>query len=71
MVDLNVFKKDVKEWIKVHPEGTLTELRDYCEDQIPSAQFAAYEWLVDQTVGWYKHILDRREIPDDEYDLVD
>ena len=71
MVDLNVFKKSVKDWIKVNPQGTLVDLRDYCEDQIPPAQFAAYEWLVDQTVGWYKHILDRREITDDQLELVD
>ena len=71
MVDLNAFKKQVKVWIKANPEGTIHDLRDYCEEMIPSHQFAAYEWLIDQTVGWYKHILDHREVTDDQLQIVD
>ncbi|MBQ47450.1 MAG: hypothetical protein CMP10_08260 [Zetaproteobacteria bacterium] len=62
MFDFNQFKKSVKVWIKDHPSGTVTELRDYCEEQIPVSQFAANEWLVDQTLSWYRHILNQREI---------
>ena len=71
MVDLNTFKKDVKGWIKENPEGTLLDLRDYCEDLIPANQFTAYSWLVEQTVGWYKHILNHREISDEQLEFVD
>ncbi|NRA64110.1 MAG: hypothetical protein HRU19_06470 [Pseudobacteriovorax sp.] len=71
MVDLNVFKKNVKDWIREHPEGTLQDLRDFCEDSIPAAQYTSYEWLVDQTVGWYKHILTHREISDEQLQVVD
>ena len=62
MLDYNQFKKTVKEWIKENPEGTTVDLRDFCEDQIPPAQFAANEWLIDQTVAWYRHILNHREL---------
>lgn len=71
MFDLNGFKKDVKSWIRQNPDGSLVDLRDYCEDQIPPSQFTAYSWLVEQTVGWYKHILDHREITAEQLEVVD
>lgn len=71
MVDLNSYKKQVKVWIKANPSGTIHDLRDYCEEMIPVHQFAAYGWLVDQTVGWYKHILDHREVSETLIEEVD
>ena len=71
MVDLNTFKKQVKTWIRENPDGALVDLRDYCEDLIPPSQFTAYSWLVDQTVGWYKHILDHREVTEEQLEVVD
>lgn len=62
MFDANKFKRQVKEWIRENPEGDLAEFQDFCEDQVPPAQFASYQWLVDQTVDWYKHILAHREV---------
>lgn len=71
MLDLNMFKKQVKSWIRQNPEGSLLELRDYCEEMIPSSQFTAYSWLIDQTVGWYKHILDHREVNEEQLEVID
>ena len=61
MFDANKFKQSVKAWIRENPDGTVAEIIDFCEDQIPPAQYASYQWLVDQTVDWYKHILAHRE----------
>jgi hypothetical protein len=61
MFDANTFKKAVKEWIRANPTGTVNDILDYCEEQIPPAQYASYEWLVNQTIDWYKHILTHRE----------
>ena len=61
MFDFNEFKRSVKIWIKENPEGTASELRDYCEDKIPANQYPANEWVVEQTVSWYKHILAQRD----------
>jgi hypothetical protein len=75
MVDMNRFKALVKQWIKDHPAGTTSDLRDYCEEQIPAHQFTSCNWLIDQTVDWYKHILHNREhqhvLSDDSWDEVD
>lgn len=71
MLDLNMFKKNVKNWIKENPDGSLAELRDYCEDLIPPSQFMAYSWLVDQTMGWYKHIVDHRKVEEEQLQIVD
>lgn len=60
--DFNSFKKFVKQWIREHPEGTLQDLRDFCEELIPPHQFSANEWVVDQTVSWYRHVLDHRDL---------
>ena len=59
--DPNSFKKNVKEWIRQNPDGTLNELVDYCEEQVPPALFAANQWLIEQTKSWYRHILDSRK----------
>ena len=67
MFDANTFKKSVKEWIRAHPGGSLLDLQDFCEEQIPPAQYAANKWLVDHTLSWYRHILSHRE-GTDEYD---
>lgn len=69
MFDFNHFKRSVKEWIKNNPTGTVQELRDFCEDSIPTPHYAANEWVVEQTVSWYRHILAHREYaPEDEED---
>lgn len=69
MFDANVFKRAVKEWIKSHPEGTEADLVDFCEEQIPPAQYARHEWLVEHTISWYRHILAQRRQEPDEDDL--
>jgi len=59
--DSNAFKKAAKDWIRENPDGALQDFTDFCEEQIPSTQFAAYGWLLEQTVSWYRHILARRD----------
>lgn len=61
MFDFNEFKRSVKEWIRTHPAGTTQELRDFCEDHIPANSYTANEWVVEQTISWYRHILAQRE----------
>lgn len=61
MFDSNKFKRAVKEWMAEHPEGTENELIDFCEELIPPQQFAVHQWLIDQTVSWYRHVLVSRE----------
>ena len=61
MMEINQFKKEVKEWIQTNPDGTLEALADYCEELIPPAQFASYQWLVTQTLSWYEQILKDRK----------
>ncbi len=62
MFDINGFKKKVKAWVLDHPEGDVAELIDFCEEQIPPAQFAANKWLIEQTTSWYKHVLQNKRI---------
>jgi hypothetical protein len=61
MFDVNHFKKAVKEWIRVHPTGTEADLRDYCDEIVPPQLYQSNQWLIEQTLSWYKHILERRE----------
>ncbi len=61
MFDTNEFKKSVKEWMRDNPRASEEELRDLCEDLIPSAMFTRYQWLIDHTVSWYRHILAQRK----------
>ena len=56
-VDFNKFKRNVKDWMLQHPDGSVQALMDFCEEAIPSNQFAAYQWLVEQTVDWYQQVL--------------
>lgn len=68
MLDHNAFKKSVKDWMRENPEGSLPDLIDFCEEQIPTNQFATSRWIVDQTVSWYKHILVHRELTSEQQD---
>jgi hypothetical protein len=61
MFDFNQFKRTVKQWVRENPKGTVNDLVDFCEDQIPPAQYAANRWLIEETVSWYKHILAHAE----------
>ncbi len=61
MFDCNKFKRSVKELIHANPQASIADLVDYCEEQIPPQQFSANQWLVDQTVSWYRHILAHRD----------
>lgn len=62
MFSTNEFKKTVKEWIKENPEGCEQELLDFCEEQIPPHMYTSSQWLIDQTMSWYKHVLAQRKI---------
>jgi len=62
MFDVNHFKRSVKDWIRVNPQGTLVDLRDYCDEIVPPQSYAANNWLIDQTLSWYRHVLERREM---------
>ncbi len=64
MFDVNHFKRSVKDWIRQNPQGTLLDLRDYCDEIVPPQLYAANEWLIDQTLSWYRHVLERRESED-------
>jgi hypothetical protein len=61
MLDYNQFKRSVKQWIRNHPDGSVSDLVDFCEEQIPPAAFTANQWLVEETVSWYRHILAHSE----------
>lgn len=61
MFDINDFKKKVKEWMRENPKGEENDLLDFCEELVPPAQFAAYQWLIDQTLSWYRSILQSRK----------
>lgn len=61
MFDINHFKRQVKNWIQNHPNRCEQDLIDFCEELIPPNQFAANQWIVEQTLSWYRHILTCRE----------
>ena len=62
MFDVNHFKRSVKSWIRTNPQGSLVDLRDYCDELVPAPLYAANQWLIDQTLSWYRHVLERREL---------
>lgn len=59
--DPNTFKRNVKDWMRAHPEGSEADLVDFCEELIPTVLYTANQWLVEHTLSWYKHILAQRE----------
>ena len=61
MFDVNFFKRSVKEWIRVNPQGTEHDLRDYCDEIVPTVQYQTHRWLIEHTLSWYRHIIERRE----------
>ncbi len=58
--DINEFKKKVKDWMRNHPDGAEAELLDFCEDLVPTQQFASNRWVFDHTIAWYRSILQSR-----------
>lgn len=61
MFDPNKFKKAIKEWVKMHSNASIGEFVDFCEAQIPAPHFAANQWLIEQSLSWYEHILAQRK----------
>jgi hypothetical protein len=61
MFDTNQFKRAVKDWVRDHPTASVTELNDYCEELIPAPQYQSHNWLIEQTLGWYQHMLMTRK----------
>lgn len=61
MFDANKFKRAVKDWVRDNPNASLEDLSDYCEELIPPSQFGNYAWLLEQTTGWYQHVLETRK----------
>jgi hypothetical protein len=61
MFDTNNFKRSVKTWVRDNPTGSMADLLDFCESIVPAHQYAAHEWIIEQTAGWYQHILSQRK----------
>jgi hypothetical protein len=61
MFDCNKFKRAVKDWMQLNPNGSVDELMEFCEELIPPQQYTAHQWLVEQTTSWYKHVLSQRD----------
>ena len=61
MLDMNDFKRQVKDWMRDNPKGSIDALTDFCEEVIPPSDFTRMQWLVEQTVGWYEHVLSLRD----------
>ena len=61
MFDTNKFKASVKKWIKDNPDGSIDDITNYCEELIPSQLYPTHSWLIDQTVSWYKSILNSKQ----------
>lgn len=61
MFDTNKFKAQVKRWIKDNPDGSIDDLTNFCEELIPSNLYQTHSWLIDQTIYWYKSILNSRQ----------
>ena len=60
MFDINLFKSSVKDWLQNSTTVDINDLVDFCEELIPPNQYTANKWLVEQTVSWYKHILQQQ-----------
>lgn len=72
MFDANQFKRSVKNWMRQNPQGSEADLVDFCEEQIPPAQYTAHQWLVEHTLSWYRFVLAQRSNqPDDSDDELD
>ena len=61
MLNFNHFKKEVKNWMARHPHGSEMDLLDFCEELIPANEYVANKWIIDETMSWYKHVLDHRK----------
>jgi hypothetical protein len=61
MIDTNKFKQSIKHWVQSHPDSNEQSFRDFCEELIPPQHYATYEWLVDQSVSWYNHMMTQKE----------
>ena len=61
MFDPNRFKKAAKDWVKTHSNGSISDFVDFCEEQIPAPDFATNQWLIEQSLSWYEHILAQRK----------
>lgn len=57
MFDLNDFKAKVRMWLASHATIDEQDLVDYCEELIPPQHYAANHWIIDQTVEWYRHMV--------------
>ncbi len=62
MFDTNEFKRTVKIWMREHPNAPEEELRELCEDLIPSTLYTRHGWLIDHTVSWYRHVVSQRSL---------
>ena len=61
MFDVNQFKKGVKEWVRLHPSATVADFTDFCEEMIPPSHYAANQWLIDQSISWYRFVKTQRD----------
>ena len=71
MFDFNAFKRQVKQWVRENPDGTVPDLVDFCEEKIPAQQYSAHSWIVDETVSWYRNILSHKEPDQSGYQEMD
>ncbi|MDD9951216.1 MAG: hypothetical protein OXT67_06575 [Zetaproteobacteria bacterium] len=60
MFDRNEYKRKIKVWMLENPSASVLECEDYCHHLIPSRELTAHQWLVEETLSWFKAIQDKR-----------
>ena len=61
MIDLNDFKRRVKLWIDENPTENEAELAKYCETLIPKSKHGENAWLIEQTIGGFRHLKNKNQ----------
>lgn len=71
MFDRNDYKRKMKRWISTNRTASILECEDYCHGLIPARELPAYEWLVEETLSWFKSIQADRIPQQQDPDLKD
>lgn len=50
--DMNVFKREMKKWVRDNPVRSNEEFRYFCAMRIPTEM----EWVLNESLAWYKNI---------------
>lgn len=62
MFDKNEFKQQFRQFVETHTHASEKDAQDFCYSLIPAEAIVKNQWLIEQSIQWFRWIKNQRKV---------